>query len=142
MRRQKKVEKIVGKLPPDPKSSSTTATGPPREKSSCCHKVTEFACSVCMLCVCCPISLICCCLTKPCMIGCRLLQNSKCVGGGANSFNPCNCCFRGSSQRRVSSASASAAAYSSFSDTDSDDPRSSNVGKGSYNSKSLNYPSK
>ncbi|CAK9159598.1 unnamed protein product [Ilex paraguariensis] len=87
---------------------------PAREKSTCCNKVIEFACSACLLCVCCPISAVWCCMKQPCKIGRILVQHAR--------HNAC--CGLG---KRIH------AAYTSFSDIDSDVDK----GKGQPHSKSL-----
>ncbi|PSR84706.1 Phospholipid scramblase [Actinidia chinensis var. chinensis] len=78
-----------------PSSSSSSS------KSKCCHKVTEFICSACMLCICCPLATAWCAIKLPCKVGLRIVQCAVHWGG-------CG------SQKLVF------AAYSSFSDIDSD----------------------
>ncbi|PON38945.1 hypothetical protein PanWU01x14_308600 [Parasponia andersonii] len=71
------------------------------ESSNCCCKATEFLCSACLLCVCCPLAILWCCIKLPCKLG---WQAAKQAIHRA-------CC--GSEKRIV-------AAYSSFSDIDLD----------------------
>ncbi|KAJ4713449.1 Phospholipid scramblase [Melia azedarach] len=71
------------------------------KNSKVCSKVAEFACSACFLCVCCPLSIAWCCIKLPCKIGWRAARRATHWA-----------CY-GSNQKIV-------AAYSSFSDIDSD----------------------
>lgn len=71
------------------------------KNSRFCGKVAEFACSACLFCVCCPLSFACCCIKLPCKIGWRATQR-------AVQWAAC------ASKKRIF------AAYSSFSDIDSD----------------------
>ncbi|KAL6319299.1 hypothetical protein AAG906_013973 [Vitis piasezkii] len=82
----------------------------PGQNSKCCNKALELACSACILCVSCPLSIVWCCIKLPCTIAWRA---AKRVSHGA--------CF--SSEKRILSA------YSSFSDIDS--PRNSTQQRGS-----------
>ncbi|KAB1212495.1 hypothetical protein CJ030_MR5G001029 [Morella rubra] len=69
--------------------------------SKCCHKTTECLCSACLLCVCCPLSVVWVCVRLPCKLGWRAAKHAKrwvCCGSEMRDF----------------------AAYSSFSDDDSD----------------------
>ncbi|KAL5748855.1 hypothetical protein ACOSP7_025898 [Xanthoceras sorbifolium] len=66
--------------------------------SKCYEKVIEFACSACLLCVFCPLSIVWCCIKLPCKLAYRAARHRTCCG----------------SEKRVF------AAYSSFSDIDSD----------------------
>ncbi|POO01898.1 hypothetical protein TorRG33x02_021900 [Trema orientale] len=81
------------------KEGKTSSSSP--ESSNCCCKATEFLCSACLLCVCCPLAILWCCIKLPCKLG---WQAAKQASHRA-------CC--GSETRIV-------AAYSSFSDIDSD----------------------
>lgn len=85
------------------KARHTAASSfPARLKNSkVCSKVAEFACSACFLCVCCPLSIAWCCIKLPCKIGWRAARRATHWA-----------CY-GSNQKIV-------AAYSSFSDIDSD----------------------
>jgi hypothetical protein len=69
--------------------------------SRCCEKSTECLCSACLLCVCCPLAVVWGCFKLPCKIGWRAAKNARRWAG----------C--GSEMRDF-------AAYSSFSDNDSD----------------------
>lgn len=78
----------------------TSCTFTHRKICKCCGKIVEFAFGACMLCICCPLSLLWCCVKLPCMVGWRVakrLTRSACCG--------CDKIF---------------ATYSSFSDIDSD----------------------
>ncbi|KAJ6293590.1 hypothetical protein OIU76_021776 [Salix suchowensis] len=83
----------------------------PGEKiQRCHHKAVEFACSACLFCVFCPLSIVWCCIKLPCKIGCR-------AAGQARKRFP-RCCHCGSEKKFYSS-------YSSFSDMDDSDIRPS-----------------
>ncbi|KAL6956631.1 hypothetical protein U1Q18_027766 [Sarracenia purpurea var. burkii] len=69
--------------------------------SKCCQKATEFICSSCLLCICCPIAIAWSVIKLPCKVGWRTGQYAM----------HRDCC--GSEKRTF-------AAYSSFSDIDSD----------------------
>ncbi|KAJ6759816.1 hypothetical protein OIU79_024805 [Salix purpurea] len=81
-----------------------------RKDSKCHHKAVEFACSACLFCVFCPLSIVWCCIKLPCKIGCR-------AAGQARKRFP-RCCHCGSEKKFNSS-------YSSFSDMDDSDIRPS-----------------
>ena len=71
------------------------------QSTNCCCKATEFLCSACLLCVCCPLAIVWCCINLPCKLGwraARLASHRVCCG----------------SDKRI------VAAYSSFSDIDLD----------------------
>ncbi|GAA0164760.1 hypothetical protein LIER_20316 [Lithospermum erythrorhizon] len=106
----------------DGKSSCCHSCFPPREQFvyhplneqiTCSHRLTESACNVCILCVCCPLSLAWSCIKVPCKIGKRLVWRAK---RGA-------CCGWGEKKKIVS--------YSSFSDLDYEYVQSSQGYKGS-----------
>lgn len=70
-------------------------------KSEYCQKATEFVCSACLLCICCPLAVVWCVIKLPCKVGLRTVQyvmHRSCCGSGKRVF----------------------AAYSSFSDIDSE----------------------
>ncbi|KAF3438596.1 hypothetical protein FNV43_RR21359 [Rhamnella rubrinervis] len=73
-----------------------------KRNPNCCDKVTEFLCSACLLCICCPLCIVWCCIKVPCKIGWRAAKHAK----------NWSCCA--SSEKKIY------AAYSSFSDIDSD----------------------
>ena len=69
--------------------------------SNCRDKVTEFICRACLLCICCPLSIVCCCIKLPCKIGWHAAKHAKNWA----------CCVP---DKKIY------AAYSSFSDIESD----------------------
>lgn len=82
-------------------SSSFSASHQCNKHPKSGKKVAEFVCNTCLFCVCCPLSILWCCLKLPCKIGWR---SAKRAGQET-------CC--GSSKKVF-------AMYSSFSDIDSD----------------------
>ncbi|KAF9625803.1 hypothetical protein IFM89_027135 [Coptis chinensis] len=80
-------------------------------QTECCYQATECGISVCALCICCPLTILWCCVKFPCkvawQIGKRLMDS--------------NCC-RSDSMRVIS-------ASTSFSDTGSDDYSRTKVGR-------------
>lgn len=82
-------------------STSCSRSSSKRQDSKCYYKAAEFACSACLFCVSCPLSIVWCCIKLPCEIGWKAAGNAK----------HWTCC---GSEKIVY------AAYSSFSDTDSD----------------------
>ncbi|GAB4845249.1 hypothetical protein Ancab_038659 [Ancistrocladus abbreviatus] len=55
-----------------------TAAGSPSSftnSSSSGEKAVGYACNVCVLCVSCPLTLMCCFVKLPCKLGCHLLQH-------------------------------------------------------------------
>ncbi|KAG5229882.1 Phospholipid scramblase [Salix suchowensis] len=93
--------------------TSTSCFFSGRKDSRCHHKAVEFACSACLFCVFCPLSIVWCCIKLPCKIGCR-------AAGQARKRFP-RCCHCGSEKKFYSS-------YSSFSDMDDSDIRPSKQG--------------
>ncbi|KAK2647946.1 hypothetical protein Ddye_015435 [Dipteronia dyeriana] len=76
--------------------------GRPVSCSKCYEKVAELACSACLLCVSCPLSIVWCCIMLPCRLAyraARLVTQRTCCGSEKWVFG----------------------AYSSFSDIDSSD---------------------
>ncbi|XP_024929691.3 uncharacterized protein LOC112491692 [Ziziphus jujuba] len=95
-----KVKNLDGKRPSTSSSGSnfiSSAKGNP----NCCHKATEFLCSACLLCIFCPLTIVWRCIKLPCKIGWCAAKHAK------NQV----CCV---SEKKIY------AAYSSFSDEDSD----------------------
>lgn len=82
-------------------SSSSSSSYSGSSKSKYCHKATEFICSACLLCICCPLAIAWCVIKLPCKVGWQTVQyvmHRSCGGSGKRVF----------------------AAYSSFSDIDSE----------------------
>lgn len=104
-------------------SLATAAASPPfKDTSSCWYKVGECLCSMCLFSICCPLSMVWCCVKIPCKIGWSLAQQAK---KGA-------CCCSGA-QKRIH------ASYSSFSDMDADDDY---MAKGNDSRKDIPSPAK
>ncbi|GKV23598.1 hypothetical protein SLEP1_g33307 [Rubroshorea leprosula] len=82
--------------------ASTSCSSSGDRDSNCSSQAAEFACSACVCCVSCPISIVWCCVKLPCKIGWRAVKNAvdwvRSCGSGKQVF----------------------AEYSSFSDIDSD----------------------
>ncbi|KAJ6868502.1 hypothetical protein NC651_033547 [Populus alba x Populus x berolinensis] len=86
-------------------STSSSCFFPGRKDSKCHHEAVEFACSSCLFCVSCPLSIVWCCIMLPCKIGC------KAAGQARKRFT---CCRHCGSEKKI---------YSSFSDIDDSDCR-------------------
>lgn len=82
-------------------SSRSVSSVEQNSKSTCGHRVTEFLCSCCLLCICCPLAVVWCCIKLPCKLGWRAARHAK-------HWASCR------SQKKIF------AVYSSFSDNDSD----------------------
>lgn len=81
-------------------SPSATSCSCSSRASKCCDKATEYLCSACLLCVCCPLALVWGCFKVPCRLGWHAAKRARrraCCGSEMKDF----------------------AAYSSFSDSDS-----------------------
>ncbi|KAK2998947.1 hypothetical protein RJ639_024180 [Escallonia herrerae] len=85
---------------PPPPPSSSSSSSPRGHNSKCCHKVAEFVCGACLLCVCCPLAILWRVVKAPCKIGWRIVQRAK-------RSDACSCC--GSEKMDLEG-------YSSFSD--------------------------
>ncbi|CAK7349684.1 unnamed protein product [Dovyalis caffra] len=84
-------------------STSTSCSSSVRKDSKGHDKAIEFACSTCLFCVSCPLSIVSCCIKLPCKIGC------KAAGQAKKRFT---CCSPRGSVKKIY------ASYSSFSDMD------------------------
>jgi hypothetical protein len=88
-------------------STSSSCFFPGRKDSKCHHEAIEFACSTCLFCVSCPLSIVWCCIMLPCKIGCKAAGQAR---------KRLTCCRHCGSEKKI---------YSSFSDIDDSDCRPS-----------------